>query len=246
MPARVSSRAQLLQRVGGGDVDLDVGLGVEHEPLAGLRRARRRAASARRAEVLGVGEEQRGVVAVDEQARAPARRRGSRRRRASRRPRHVAEDAVVRAGDPAQQVERPRARPRPGPRRGRRRPARRRVVATASTSSLRRNRAIRRNSATSISRSAAKTTRAPSAAVGKRGEQRAARRPATTHDQREGDQRVQLGAAARGRRRSRCGCRCCSPGSRAAGPRRGSRRRGRGAPGWRRSSGRGAPRRRAR
>ncbi len=59
--------AQRVHRVQRGDVDLDVGLGVEDEPP---HRGRPVVGGGQRpaAEVLGVGEEQRGVVAVHHQA----------------------------------------------------------------------------------------------------------------------------------------------------------------------------------
>ena len=89
--------------------------------------------------------------------------------------RHVSEDAVVRAGNPAQQVEDGQANRREHPvqhaeeqHRG--------SGGHARTSSLRRNLPIRRNSPTSIRRRAAYTTIAPSAAVGK-----AARTPRPTN-----------------------------------------------------------------
>src|SRR5271165_3456710 len=52
-----------------GEVDLDVGFGVQDEP-AGLPGAVAGGGEGAAAEVLGVGEEQRRVVAVDDQARA--------------------------------------------------------------------------------------------------------------------------------------------------------------------------------
>ena len=56
------------------------------------------------AEILGVGEEQWGVVAVDDQAGNLSGERVIVDVMHSGDPRDVAEDAVVRAGDPAQQV----------------------------------------------------------------------------------------------------------------------------------------------
>jgi len=96
-------RPQLLQRVQRREVDLDVGLGVEQEPLH--RRGRGVDGGQRAgAEVLGVGEEQGRVVAVDHETGNQPRTRvvvdvvhpGDAG--------HVAEDGVVRPGDPAQQV----------------------------------------------------------------------------------------------------------------------------------------------
>ena len=197
MPRSVERRAQRLERVDGGEVDLDVGLGVEQEPLdrLGVAPGRRRA-RARWLEVLGVGEEQRRVVAVDDEAGhllalgvvVDVVHAGE--------PGHVAEDAVVRPGDAAQQVEHRQRRWRPGCRGARRRRSTPAVVARASTSSLRRNRgdpAQLRDvdepdggvDDDGAERRASGTPRGPG---------RANSRAATTRH--EDDERVQLGAAA--------------------------------------------------
>ena len=112
---------------------------------------------------------------------------------------------------------RPTARPPPARPRGRRRPAPPTVVATASSSSLRRNRrsgGTRRGRLGAPPRRSRWRPRPPSGSWPAPGA-RTAGRPAPRAQR---DQGVQLGAAARARRRSRCGYRCCSPGSPGTAP----------------------------
>ena len=102
--AAVELLAQLLQGVGRRDVDLRDRLGVEHEPAdRDLGLVDRREGT--QAEVLGVGEEQRRVVAVDHQPRHDPRRRVVVDVVHARHAGHDPEHGVVRARDPAQQVE---------------------------------------------------------------------------------------------------------------------------------------------
>ena len=149
----------------------------------------------RAAEVLGVGEAQRRVVAVDDQAGDGLRVRVVVDVVHAGDARHVPEDGVVRAGHPAQQIDDRQATTATSTPYSTPSTSTATVVTTAISSSLRRNRAIRRNSPTSISRIAAKITTAPSAAVGKRGQHGPAERE-DQHDDHHGDQRVQLGPAA--------------------------------------------------
>ena len=140
----------VLERVDGGEVHLGVGLGVEQEPLdACVPAPGRRPPSARLGEVVGVGEEERRVVAVDDEA---GHLRGLRvvvDVVHAGDVRHVAEDAVVRVDDAPQQVEhrqrdgRPRcrgARRRRARRRSSRAPARARCAGSARSAATRRRR----------------------------------------------------------------------------------------------------------
>ena len=95
---------QRVDRVECGQVDLDVGLGVEDEPLHRIRVGvdGRDGATA---EVLGIGEEQRCVVAVDQQAGFQLRVRVILDVVHTGHPGNEAEHAVMWAGHPPQQIQ---------------------------------------------------------------------------------------------------------------------------------------------
>ena len=124
-------------------------------------------------------------------ARSRARRRGAGRSGAAGR----AADSPTATSDAGQDVQRQHAA----------------VVASARYSSLRRKRAMRRNSGRSTSRSAAQMTSAPSAGSGTRrapGQRKRVGRTAATATS------EYAWRAHPSSRRWRSGCRCCSPGSR--------------------------------
>ena len=177
------------------------------------------------AEVLGVGEAQRGVVAVDEQSGdglgvgvvVDVVHAGD--------PGHVAEHAVVRAGEAAQQVEHREADrdqhavEHPDGQDGDHRDHGDRRLAAAEAGDPPEPGDVDQ----------------PQRRVDDDGAERGAREPRQQRAARDQDRRPPArarpaSAAASGcpgRRRSRSGCRCCSPGTRAARPRPGSRRRAR-------------------
>ena len=186
--------AQGLQRVGAGDVDLDVGLDVEQEP------AHRRPAPRRPPRARGCGSSRRWRRTVASRSGRPAargspRRTGSRPRRACpARPGTRPSTASCGPGHPAQQVEH-------GERDGDHDPQQDAEHQHAGGggegehSSLRRNRAKRTSSGTSTSRVAAYTTTAARAA---RGNAARSGRRVSSGEQRAGDrdQAGELGPAA--------------------------------------------------